>query len=302
MGRNSGLIKCDSNVRRMSYSFHSHSWCSGFSSDYLGAKQLVPTLASISSFDQAVEPESEPVPVLQEWRTIRGRVIYPRNLDLPLPKPLNVNIDKNYILSRGPIFADDLVVNADNRGIKNVVVWLRPDDMDRNSKIPANKIYPDFQVPTAHMHTVDHQYGLFVPRITLAREGDSIIFRNTSPVNIDVKLARERQDFAQVVGPGGDVIEGPLKAERTPIPFECNIHPWMKGQLRVFDQPYFAITNEDGQFEIPFVPVGRWRLVYAHENGYHKGAEGRFGFPIEVKGNGTRAVELPTVEYQFPKN
>ena len=75
----------------------------------------------------------------------------------------------------------------------------------------------------------------------------------------------------------------PLKAETPPIPFKCDIHPWMKGYVRVFDHPYFAVTDEDGKFEIKNAPAGKWRIVYWHENGFHKGREGAVGFPVRSR-------------------
>jgi len=41
----------------------------------------------------------------------------------------------------------------------------------------------------------------------------------------------------------------------------CDIHPWMKGYIMVFDHPFFAITKEDGSFEIQGVPAGKQNLV-----------------------------------------
>ena len=43
------------------------------------------------------------------------------------------------------------------------------------------------------------------------------------------------------------------------------------------------------------VPAGKWRVVYRHETGFHKGRDGRLGFPVEVKaGDNT----LPVVEFE----
>ena len=36
----------------------------------------------------------------------------------------------------------------------------------------------------------------------------------------------------------------------------CNIHGWMKAYVRVFDHPYYAVTDEDGKFEIKLARVG----------------------------------------------
>jgi hypothetical protein len=70
--------------------------------------------------------------------------------------------------------------------------------------------------------------------------------------------------------------------------------------MRVFDHPYFATTDENGNFEIPNAPVGKWRLVYWHEDGYHKGREGVLGFPLNGAMNGN-TMELKPIELELPK-
>jgi hypothetical protein len=245
-----------------------------------------------------VEPPSEPVSV--SWRSVRGRVIYPPHLAIPGPKPIAVTVDRNYILSQGPIFSDDLIVDPATRGIKNAVVWLRADNTDRVGRIPSDRIFPEFVVATPTTHEVEHRFGQFHPRITLVREGDSVVFRNRTPITIAVAVSADQ--FPGNSWPvSTDHAIGPLKYERPPIPFKCHIHPWMSGQLRVFDHPYFALTDEKGRFELTFCPVGKWRIVYAHENGFHRGAEGRFGYPIEIPADGIDPFVLQPVEFEFPK-
>ena len=36
---------------------------------------------------------------------------------------------------------------------------------------------------------------------------------------------------------------------------------WMKGAIMVFDHPFFAVTGEDGSFEITGVPAGAQKLI-----------------------------------------
>ena len=79
-------------------------------------------------------------------------------------------------------------------------------------------------------------------------------------------------------------LKAPLVAESHAIPYRCTIHPWMNGWVRVFDHPYYAVTDEDGKFEIKNAPAGKFRIVFWHENGVKGGAKGRFGEPIEIKG------------------
>jgi plastocyanin len=47
----------------------------------------------------------------------------------------------------------------------------------------------------------------------------------------------------------------------------CNIHPEMSAAVVVVDTPYYAVTNAAGQFSIPNVPPGSYRLNVWHERG-----------------------------------
>ena len=49
------------------------------------------------------------------------------------------------------------------------------------------------------------------------------------------------------------------------IPFRDNQHPWEKAYVGVLDHPFFAVTDEIGNFEIRGLPPGRYMLVVWHE-------------------------------------
>ena len=58
----------------------------------------------------------------------------------------------------------------------------------------------------------------------------------------------------------------------------------MECYARVFDHPYYAVTDAEGRFEIKNVPVGQWRLFVWHEgHGWRGGRMGRNGYRVEVK-------------------
>ena len=86
-------------------------------------------------------------------------------------------------------------------------------------------------------------------------------------------------------------------ASGAPTTFECNIHPWMKGLVFVYSHPYFAVTDTDGKFTIEDAPVGKFRIAYRHEGGFHKGRDGRLGEVIEIKPEG---ATLPPVNFVLP--
>ena len=53
--------------------------------------------------------------------------------------------------------------------------------------------------------------------------------------------------------------------EEVAIPVKCNVHPWMKAYIAVFDNPYFQVTGKDGSFTIKNVPPGTYTVTAWHE-------------------------------------
>ena len=98
--------------------------------------------------------------------------------------------------------------------------------------------------------------------------------------------SRENGEINPLVPAGAQFkVMAPLVAEHFPINIECSIHPWMKAYVWVFKHPYFAVTDDDGNFEIKNVPVldGKLRIIAWQDNGFSGGREGRMGQPITVK-------------------
>ena len=40
----------------------------------------------------------------------------------------------------------------------------------------------------------------------------------------------------------------------------CNVHPWMRAWIFVFDHPYFAVTSRAGKFELKNLPPGTYTI------------------------------------------
>jgi len=49
------------------------------------------------------------------------------------------------------------------------------------------------------------------------------------------------------------------------IPLECNVHGWMHAKGFVMDNPFFAVTGEDGSFTIKGLPAGTYTIEAWHE-------------------------------------
>jgi len=49
------------------------------------------------------------------------------------------------------------------------------------------------------------------------------------------------------------------------IPVVCNQHPWMRAVVNVVSNPYYAVSDEDGNFEIAGLPPGEYEIEAVHE-------------------------------------
>jgi hypothetical protein len=221
----------------------------------------------------------------QTWVTIKGRVVFPEGKDIPKREELKINQDTQHCLKDGKILDESVIVNEKNRGIKNVVVYLRPLDTDV-AEFEKSQIHPDDAKRKPAEVVVDQPCCMFVKRVTVARPGDTLVVKNPAPVAHNFYWSSENNGEINVTIPSGGkhTFAKPLAAEGPPIGYKCTIHPWMSGYVRIIDHPYYAVTDADGNFEIKNAPAGKFRIVFWHETGTRGGGKGRFGEEIEIKG------------------
>ncbi|MFN2397587.1 MAG: carboxypeptidase regulatory-like domain-containing protein [Gemmatimonadaceae bacterium] len=73
-----------------------------------------------------------------------------------------------------------------------------------------------------------------------------------------IRAVVRQSDAGQVV-PLPGVLEHPGIIE-----IRCDLHPWTRGWIMVYEHPYFVLTDRTGSFEIDSIPSGRYRLVAWH--------------------------------------
>jgi len=49
------------------------------------------------------------------------------------------------------------------------------------------------------------------------------------------------------------------------LPVKCNQHPWMKMYINVVKNPFFAVTDKSGKYEIKGLPPGDYTIAFVHE-------------------------------------
>jgi hypothetical protein len=181
------------------------------------------------------------------------------------------------------ILSRELAVDPASKGIRYAFAYL-PKPQGVNAEAVKALVA---KTPVVE---IDQKNCEFLPYVAALNQDQSLVLKSSDPTNHNVRFsAFTNAPFNQILPPNGQV-SLKLVAERRPIPLACDIHPWMKGYIMVFDHPFFAITGEDGSFEIGGVPAGEQKLVVWQETkGYV--TEGKaVGMPVTVKAGGVTDV------------
>jgi hypothetical protein len=152
-----------------------------------------------------------------------------------------------------PVTSQDVLVGKDN-ALENVVVYLKGDFSHYKFDAP--------QGPA----TITQKGCMYDPHVLVLETGQSLQVVNADPVTHNIHpLPKDNREWNESQPPGAPPIIQSFPHEEIAIPVKCNIHPWMKGYIAVFDHPYFAVTGKDGSFDLKNVPPGTYTLVAWHE-------------------------------------
>jgi hypothetical protein len=227
----------------------------------------------------AIEPRPEAPKAVEgdaKWGTIKGRIVWGGDT-IPAPAVLDTSKEAG-CAADGPVHSEEWVINDKNKGVRYVFVWLRTEQ--EGGKLP---IHPDLEKVKDEKVEFDQPCCKFVPHALALRKGQVLVAKNSSKFahNFDWTGLIPTQGSNTLIPPGGK-IEIEMKPSQYQITVKCGIHPWMKGWVRVFDHPYYAVTDADGNFEIKNAPAGKFRMVIWHETGWCQKSK-KLGDPIEIK-------------------
>src|SRR5262245_54509247 len=227
-----------------------------------------------------------------QWGNVKGKILWGGG-DIPKQAPINAvkgNPDEKACTMGGkmPVLDEKWVVNPKNKGLRYAFVWLTHEDIKKKDPLPT---HPSLKEPKDKEVVMDQPMCAFLPHAIGMREGQILVAKNSAAINHNFKwtgnptTANAGNNILIAAG-NAFPIKG-LVADRLPVKIECNIHPWMNGWVRVFDHPYYAVTDKDGAFEMKDAPAGKYRLMVWHgSGGWLGGAKGKNGQEINIKAGG----------------
>lgn len=202
-----------------------------------------------------------------EWGTLKGKFVL--DGDLPKLKPLITRGDQSArdaeTCAAEDIPDEQLVVDAETKGIANIVVYL--------TKAPA-EIHPELKAQDKAVK-FSAKGCRYEPHVLLVRNDRPVMCQSRDAVEYRLHVNPLINDSPEYSLLGRNITLAADATEATPVSIEkaqvlpvrisCDVHPWMEAWWVVLDHPYAAVTDAQGNFEIENLPVGRHRFAVWHQ-------------------------------------
>ncbi|MGO8720681.1 MAG: carboxypeptidase regulatory-like domain-containing protein [Acidobacteriaceae bacterium] len=129
----------------------------------------------------------------------------------------------------------------------------------------GKRIYMPLKTPVV----LDQRGCRYIPHVIGAMVGQPVEFRNSDRTMHNIHIVPPGDEDSA----GFDISQPPMAGTeqhifRTAglmIPIRCNNHPWMEALLNVVGNPFFAVSDAEGKFEIHGLPPGTYTLVAVQE-------------------------------------
>ena len=195
-------------------------------------------------------PESYSASSVSNGGTISGVVKFEGDA----PEMKMIEVTKDQAICGATEKYDETLVVGEGNALKNTIVYLidisQGKDFDKTAKLE-----------------IDQKGCQFNPHVQIIPVGARLTMLNNDKVNHNVHIfssvnkpvnKQQTKNRKKMRLAGVKKVEGPVSVK-------CDIHGWMSAWAAYVPHPYFAVTNEKGEFMLEDVPAGTYKLGYWHE-------------------------------------
>lgn len=197
-----------------------------------------------------------------EWGNLKGRFVY----EGKAPTPENIPTDKEPLCAKHPVVNEELIVNEDG-GIKDVVIYVSSKEV---------KVHPDYEKSAKDTVVMDNKHCRFNPHVLTMRLSQTLELHNSDPFSHNSNMTPFGDEgINPLIGAGAMATHQFNRIQKAPVPVNCGIHGWMKGFIVIRDDPYAAVSDEHGNFELKNLPAGELEFtVWQEKSGWLAAGKG----------------------------
>ena len=195
--------------------------------------------------------------IAREWGRwsalkVRGKVHFIGTI-LPRPPPISMACDSNCVsLNSAPVYPEDAVYNS-NGTLKNVLVYVSAGLEAKAFPLPSEPV------------VLEHKGCRYVPHVFGICASQPLEIRNGDPTNHNTHFLPLKNPQINLGMPTSMKIVKRLPRPEPPFRIKCEVHNWESAWCGVFDHPFFAVTDEKGEYELKGLPPGKYTLTAWHE-------------------------------------
>ena len=179
--------------------------------------------------------------------TVKWSGAVPRAMTFPITKdPAICDPD-----SHKRVDLERLIIGPDG-GVANTVVYLRNISSGKAMDLPEPRRF------------LDQKHCRYEPHILLVPE-DSDLRMKSSDATLHTVHMEGAATYNLPFPYPNQVVSRNMKTPGL-VSLKCNGgHVWMNAELMIVSHPYYAVTKQDGKFELTNVPPGSYEIVAWHE-------------------------------------
>jgi plastocyanin len=180
--------------------------------------------------------------------TVTGKILYKGKP--PASKAIDMSEEPACVEAhKGRAYNQSLVVNRKG-DLANAFIYIKSGLDGKTFEVPADPV------------TIDQNGCWFRPRVLGIQTGQTLKIVNSDPVTHNIHpMAQVNREWNHSQGADDLPMARRFLKPEIMIPVKCNIHSWMHAFIGVLDHPYFAVSQDDGTFEIRNLPPGTYTLA-----------------------------------------
>lgn len=262
--------------QRVSYVFLAVAFCLAFTACGGGKEEEeeteAPAAGSKAATSTAAAPAAPAAAPVAGSATVSGKVAFTGTA--PARELIKMEADAFCKAAHSePVSTQDVVINS-NGTLEWVLVYV---------KEGVSRSYP----PPTDPVTLDQHGCQYRPHIFGIQAGQPLRILNSDGTLHNIHaLPKINAEFN--IGQPFQNMETMKKFDKPEVPlrFKCDVHKWMGAYCGVFNHPFFAVTNEQGTYEIKNLPPGNY-VIEAWQEKY--GAQTQ---NVTVSGSETKTLDF----------
>jgi len=172
----------------------------------------------------------------------------------PVSKPIDMSASPACVQANSlPVVAPS-VLTGENGALANVVVYV---------KSGLGNYRYDTPTDTA---VLEQKSCMYEPHVVALMMNQPFEIQNNDPTMHNVHpLPKHNRQWSTSQPAGSAALKSTFARPEFAMEVLCNVHPWMRAWIFVFDHPYYAVTSRTGKFELKNLPPSTYTIEAWHE-------------------------------------